>query len=114
MGLLDKYLEEYQKAQPKEKGDFVTKVACAREVRDMLLPSSSNNNQKNNISFVRASNKCDKLPDCDSCPAAGFWDYIGPGRWCFHTAYFLGKAGKPVHCDNAKHHCPLMATNTVA
>jgi len=47
------------------------------------------------------------LGDCDLCPAAGYWDYMGPGKWCFHTAYFLGKSGKPVHCDKAQHDCPL-------
>ena len=45
--------------------------------------------------------------NCDTCPAAGYWDYIGPGKWCFHRAYFLGKPGDPVHCDTAKSKCPL-------
>ena len=45
--------------------------------------------------------------NCDSCPAAGFWDYIGPGKFCFHTAYFLGKSGKPIHCNSAQQNCPL-------
>ena len=45
--------------------------------------------------------------NCDSCPAAGFYDYIGPGKFCFHTAYFLGKSGKPIHCNSAQHNCPL-------
>ncbi len=45
--------------------------------------------------------------ECDSCPAAGYWDYMGPGKWCFHTAYFLGRAGKPTPCKTAQHDCPL-------
>ena len=44
---------------------------------------------------------------CDSCPAAGYWDWKGPGLWCFHYAVFLGKPGQPVHCYAAKHDCPL-------
>ena len=44
--------------------------------------------------------------NCDSCPAAGEWDYIGPGKFCFHTAIFLGKPGKPIHCNSAQHDCP--------
>ena len=39
-----------------------------------------------------------KPGDCDRCPASGYWDYKGPGKWCFHRAYFLGKPGQPVHC----------------
>ena len=45
--------------------------------------------------------------DCESCPAAGYWNYKGPGKWCFHHAYFLGKAGHPKSCDTAMHDCPL-------
>jgi hypothetical protein len=45
--------------------------------------------------------------ECESCLASGYWDWKGPGRWCFHRAYFLGKPGQPVHCDTAKHDCPL-------
>jgi hypothetical protein len=48
-----------------------------------------------------------KPGNCDQCPAAGFWDYKGPGKWCFHTAYYLGKSGQPVPCDSAKQKCPL-------
>jgi hypothetical protein len=45
--------------------------------------------------------------NCEYCPAAGYWDWKGPGKWCFHYAIFLGKTGQPVHCDAAKHNCPL-------
>ena len=48
-----------------------------------------------------------KPGDCDNCPAAGFWDYFGPGKWCFHRAYFLGKPGNPLMCDTARQSCPL-------
>jgi len=61
---------------------------------------------ENNISLVRASDKCDKA-DCDTCPAAGYWDYNGPGKWFFHTAYYLGKSGKPILCKTAQYNCPL-------
>jgi len=45
--------------------------------------------------------------DCDACPAGGFWDYAGPGMWCFHSALFLGKSRAPVSCSTARHDCPL-------
>ena len=35
---------------------------------------------------------------CESCPAAGYWDhsvYTGQGLLCFHHAYYLGKPGYP-------------------
>jgi hypothetical protein len=110
MGILDKYEKEYQKVQCEKKENFVTKVACTRELEHVNLPSSSNNNKKNNINFVRASNKCNKL-DCDSCPAGGYWDHMGQGMFCFHRAYYLGKSGKPVPCDVAKDNCPLQTRN---
>ena len=107
MGILNRYEKEYQKVQVENKDDFVTNVACAREVEVCILPSSSRNNIKNNISSPRTSNKCNKLADCDSCPAGGLWDHLGPGKYCFHSAYFLGKSGKPMHCKSAQHDCPL-------
>lgn len=48
-----------------------------------------------------------KPGDCDHCPAAGYWDSKGPGKWCFHYAIFLGKAGKPMPCETAKYDCSL-------
>ena len=45
--------------------------------------------------------------NCESCPASGFWDWKGPGMWCFHYAIFLGKSGHPIACHTAKHNCPL-------
>jgi hypothetical protein len=108
MGILDKYEKEYKKTQTEKKDDFVSKVACTRQIETSCFPSSSSFNKKNNISFVRTSDKCDKNnSDCDTCPAAGYWDYIGPGKWCFHTAYYLGKSGKPIPCKTAQHNCPL-------
>ena len=44
---------------------------------------------------------------CENCPAGGFWDHKGTGRWCFHTAYFLGKPGQPTKCEDAQSQCPL-------
>jgi hypothetical protein len=62
------------------------------------------------ISNARTSGNVDPLEkqvDCDICPAAGHWGYMGPGRWCFHRAYYLGKSGPPVSCESAKRDCPL-------
>ena len=108
MGILDKYLEEYQKAKAKKDDPFVVDVACTREIETCCLPSSSSSFiKKNNISFVRASNKCNKSADCDNCPAAGLSDSDGSGKWCFHTAFYLGKSGKAIPCKTAQHDCPL-------
>lgn len=49
--------------------------------------------------------------NCESCPAGGEWDWKGPGLWCFHSAYFLGKSAKPVKCSNAINNCPLKNGN---
>lgn len=45
--------------------------------------------------------------ECETCPAGGFWDWKGAGLWCFHSAYFEGKAKKPSQCVEAKRSCPL-------
>ena len=59
-------------------------------------------------SYAQPCDNRNILPcECESCPAAGYWDWKGPGLWCFHRAYFLGKAGHPESCDTAKHKCPL-------
>ena len=59
-------------------------------------------------SYARIGDNQNILPGkCDSCPAAGYWDFMGPGKWCFHRAYFLGKAGHPESCNTARHGCPL-------
>ena len=59
-------------------------------------------------SYARPRDNRNILPgNCDSCPAAGYWDYVGPGKWCFHTAYFLGRSGRPTPCKTAQYDCPL-------
>ena len=75
---------------------------------DIFTNISMENNQNINT-YARASDKRDTFQpgECDHCPAAGYWDWKGPGLWCFHRAYFLGKAGQPVSCDSVKHDCPL-------
>ena len=62
-------------------------------------------------SYARASDNWNFLPgDCDSCPAGGFWEFKGPGMWCFYSAYFLGRSAKPVGCVTAKRDCPMEKT----
>ena len=59
---------------------------------------------------ARASNKGDKL-GCDSCPACGHWDgygRMGPGRYCFFSAVFKGKAARPVPIAEAQKACEKM------
>ena len=63
---------------------------------------------RSNSSYAGLGDNRNILPGkCESCPAARYWDFMGPGKWCFHRAYFLGKAGHPKACDTAKHDCPL-------
>ena len=60
-------------------------------------------------SYAQPCDNRNILPgECESCPAAGYWDWKGPGKWCFHRAYFLGRAGHPESCDSAKRNCPLI------
>lgn len=49
---------------------------------------------------------------CESCPAGFSWNYLGPGLWCGHSAYFLGRAAKAVSCSTARYVCPLRNGNT--
>ena len=63
--------------------------------------------RKHKHSILAALTKSSATGDCDSCPAAGFWDFLGTGKFCFHTAYFLGRSGNPVPCKTAQHNCPL-------
>ena len=47
--------------------------------------------------------------ECESCPAAGHWDYstyASLGLLCFHQAFYLGKPGKPKPCQHARADCP--------
>ena len=49
--------------------------------------------------------------ECESCPAAGYWDYAeyaGRGLMCFHYAYYLGKPGKPKLCRETRANCPRL------
>ena len=80
-----------------------------REHRQEILGILTQDRESDSTpSCVKPCDNRDILPgNCDSCPAAGYWDDIGPGKWCFHTAYFLGKSGKPIHCNSAQHDCPL-------
>ena len=51
----------------------------------------------------------DATGNCESCPAAGYWDsgqYAGQGLLCFHYAYFMGKTGKPNPCSEMSAKCP--------
>lgn len=46
---------------------------------------------------------------CESCPAAGYWDYAqysGHGLLCFYSAFFQGRSGKPKPCSEMRANCP--------
>ena len=63
--------------------------------------------RKHKRAILEALKKSSATGDCDSCPAAGFWDWKGPDKFCFHTAYFLGRSGRPSPCKTAQRDCPL-------
>jgi len=94
-----KYRVNKRGSLSKENKEFHTTFVRASDI--VALSKSHGETAVNNTPLSRASNKCDK------CPAAGFWDYNGPGKWCFHTAFYLGKSGKPTPCKTAQHDCPL-------
>jgi hypothetical protein len=62
--------------------------------------------------ILAALSQGDAPGQCESCPAAGYWDYAqyaGQGLFCFHRAYFLGKPGKPKPCTEMRAICPRKA-----
>jgi hypothetical protein len=66
-----------------------------------------NKESKNCLPFDYGGNRCFSPGDCEKCPACGYWDWHGPGLWCFYHAYFLGKSGHPIRSKTAKENCPL-------
>ena len=61
-----------------------------------------------------SNGRADIVPgDCEACPAGGYWDWKGPGLWCFHYAYYLGKSGRPTLCAIQRNNCPLGTPRTV-
>lgn len=61
--------------------------------------------------IVAALSQIGSPGNCESCPAAGYWDhasYAGQGLLCFHSAYYLGKSGKPTPCTEIRKKCPRM------
>jgi hypothetical protein len=87
-------------------------VACVRGNESANLTSLSHKKDPSTPppvgSFARASNIVYKIAGCDSCPACGRWEgygRMGPGRYCFYSAYFKGKAAKPVPIAEAQKAC---------
>jgi putative DNA primase/helicase len=53
----------------------------------------------------------ESVGQCESCPAAGFWDnikYARQGMLCFFDAFYRGKSGKPKPCTNIRSQCPRL------
>ena len=93
----------------------VDNVACVRGGESAILPPFSQNRgllkADSGCSLARASDIVDKLGNCDSCLACGYWDgyefwNMPPGRYCFYSAYFKGKAARPVPIAEARRVCP--------
>jgi len=99
--------DKYFKAQK------VENVACTRGGRESSCTPSSLGHSPNFRSFVDVSSRAYATSstfvagNCDKCPAAAEWSFKGPGLWCFHSAYFLGKTAKAVSCRIASSKCPL-------
>ena len=99
----------------REGKENVDNVACVRGEESAILPPLSKNRGSfvadSGCSLARASDIVDKLGECDSCPACGYWDgyefwNMPPGRYCFYSAYFKGKAARPVPIAEARWVCP--------
>lgn len=56
--------------------------------------------------IIEALSQTGKPGECESCPAAGYWDGHYSGLLCFHTAYYLHKSGSPTPCREARLNCP--------
>lgn len=59
--------------------------------------------------LLMAMDQTSQPGECESCPAAGYWDhggYAGQGLLCFYSAYFLCKAGTPQPCGHIRVDCP--------
>jgi hypothetical protein len=99
----------------REGKENVDNVACVRGEESAILPPLSQDRgafeADSGCSLARASDIVDKWGDCDSCPACGYWDgyefwSMPPGRYCFYSAYFKGKAARPVPIAEARRVCP--------
>ena len=65
----------------------------------------------NKPAIIAALSQSGEPGQCESCPAAGYWDqsfYAGQGLLCFHTAYYLHKPGRPIPCAGARNNCPRL------
>ena len=65
--------------------------------------------QQNKQPIIAALSQTGAPGQCESCPAAGYWDYAqyaGQGMLCFHYAYYIGKTGKPKPCAEMRTACP--------
>ena len=84
-------------------------VEMIKAHKQEILSILNADRQKKFISSSPSANTDQNIlqDDCDSCPAAGYWSYIGPGKWCFYSAYFLGKPAQPIRCKTARRDCPL-------
>ena len=59
--------------------------------------------------IIAALSQTGEPGQCESCPAAGYWDgsqHAGQGLLCFHRAYYLHKTGRPAPCSQARTACP--------
>jgi hypothetical protein len=65
--------------------------------------------RQNKTAIITALTQYGLPGECESCLAAGYWDY-GPyasmGLICCYTAYFTGKPGKPIPCNKIRTNCP--------
>jgi hypothetical protein len=64
--------------------------------------------KQNKPAIIDALRQAGERGQCESCPAAGYWDYskYAGQPQCFHYAYYLGKPGKPKPCAEVRKDCP--------
>ncbi len=81
--------------------------------REKKVCEKREKNPYENLYIARASDTVDtsnpEPTSCENCPAGGHWDSytLGPGLYCFHEAYFLGKSAPPQLAKRRQDNCPL-------
>jgi len=107
--------ENHQRNGNSEQNEKVSQVSLARAKKKRLPTPSLKVNISSNLHKFPSSDNRDTIGsntsispgDCTNCPASAGWAWKGSGKWCFYSAYFLGKTAKPVRCEISKKNCPL-------
>jgi hypothetical protein len=67
--------------------------------------------KQNKHLIIAALSQSSAPGQCESCPAAGYWDnikYARQGMLCFFDTFYRGKSGKPKPCTSIRSQCPRL------